>query len=1149
VVKQMLEDSSRLKPGGVRSTVSVLFADLSGFTPFSESRAPEEVMEVLNEAFSGLTEVVFKHHGTLDKFIGDCVMAFYGAPMASGNDAINAVRSALEMRRIFGELKAKWGDAGPQLGLAIGINSGEAIVGNVGSNRRMEYTVIGDTVNVAARLMEAARGDILCDVATFNASSGRVAFEARPAVRVKGREGLVEIFQPIGASIESGEIVGRVAERQMLRDRLDVLARSNVGGVVILEGEPGIGKSRLVADAIEQAVAKGVRTMIAAGDSIERSTPYHLCGALIDNLLSIREHGARDEAEHTVRRLLESNPRLLQFASLLNPVLRLSLPGTEASESVTPRGRADLTRELLVHLFQSTAGSAPTVLVLEDAQWLDSASWAFAEALSRKMPELLMVIATRVLSREEQPEELTRLTAKTSTQVVHLEALGPDEGRALVCRRMRARVLSEPVARLIRDRTEGHPFFIEELVYALADRGLVNVEDGVCRLTTMATTIDSVHLPDTVQVVVASRIDRLSVECQLTIKVASVFGRTFGLDGLRAAYPIPIALEELTRHVNTLVEHRLVQLASPQPLAYEFKHAITQEVAYGLLPYQERRRLHAAAAAWYEEQHRGEDWAPIYPLLAHHWSRAEEVPRAISHLERAGDQALRRHANEEALRFFSEAVDIDERLGPVASSDEPITLGPRHIVAARDASRAGWACRLGEASTNLSRWNQGSRHFRNALALAGFPLPASDRDFVRSIAAGISVQCARRLGLKLFRPATGGAAVLLQDAVKAFQRLGTISYQEGQVTAVVHALISALNLAEQLGPGQEFALVCADVGNVLGLVPLPRLSRVYQRMAFRIADQVDDRVIAARIRARAALFRLGIGEWEACRDLETAMALCDEIGDSYLWEENAAIRARAAQLRGDFRLAARLGAEVRARATANRSVPHEIWGIAAESWASLHLGRHQYVLQQAQAGLRLLSSGTTGDQVATLDFLGATALAHLGRGDLAEAHHTGEQLMEAMRRVPRPGYFAALGISAAVETGLAIWEAHGASARGIQASRHVQQALSRLDRYVRVSPPARARALLWRGCAEWLQGRSAKATRSWRLCLDESERFALPYELARAHYELGRRLDKIGARRAHLVRAETEFRRMRADAELKRVAAALADRDAPAHGT
>ncbi len=168
VVQQILADTSRLRLGGVRSRVTVLFADLSGFTPFSETRPPEAVMEVLNQAFTRLTEVVFRHHGTLDKFIGDCVMAFYGAPLAEGNDALNAVRSALEMRTVFNELKAQWDDGRASLGLAIGINTGEAIVGNVGSDRRMEYTVIGDTVNVAARLQDkAVAGQILIGEATF----------------------------------------------------------------------------------------------------------------------------------------------------------------------------------------------------------------------------------------------------------------------------------------------------------------------------------------------------------------------------------------------------------------------------------------------------------------------------------------------------------------------------------------------------------------------------------------------------------------------------------------------------------------------------------------------------------------------------------------------------------------------------------------------------------------------------------------------------------------------------------------------------------------------------------------------------------------------------------------------------------------------
>jgi adenylate cyclase len=202
VVKQMLEDSSRLRPGGVRSTVSVLFADLSGFTPFSESRSPEEVMEVLNEAFSGLTEVVFKHHGTLDKFIGDCIMAFFGAPVPIGNDAVNAVEAALEMRRTFAELKKKWGEAGPQLGLAIGINSGEAIVGNVGSSRRMEYTVIGDTVNAAARLQDKAEaGQILIGEDTYRkavAEMGDDLVTKTPLeMPVKGREKPLTVYDVV----------------------------------------------------------------------------------------------------------------------------------------------------------------------------------------------------------------------------------------------------------------------------------------------------------------------------------------------------------------------------------------------------------------------------------------------------------------------------------------------------------------------------------------------------------------------------------------------------------------------------------------------------------------------------------------------------------------------------------------------------------------------------------------------------------------------------------------------------------------------------------------------------------------------------------------------------------------------------------------
>jgi class 3 adenylate cyclase/CheY-like chemotaxis protein len=202
VVQQILADASRLRLGGVRSQVTVLFADLAGFTPFSEGRAPEAVMEVLNQTFTRLTEIVFKYNGTLDKFIGDCLMAFYGAPIATGHDALDAVHSALEMRAVFNELKTQWDDGRASLGLAIGINTGEAIVGNVGSDRRMEYTVIGDTVNVAARLQDrATAGQILIGEATFAQIQAEVGdllvHRLLKDIALKGREQVLAVHEVI----------------------------------------------------------------------------------------------------------------------------------------------------------------------------------------------------------------------------------------------------------------------------------------------------------------------------------------------------------------------------------------------------------------------------------------------------------------------------------------------------------------------------------------------------------------------------------------------------------------------------------------------------------------------------------------------------------------------------------------------------------------------------------------------------------------------------------------------------------------------------------------------------------------------------------------------------------------------------------------
>ena len=1110
--------------------VSVLFINLGRL-----ECGDDEALAQLQCAVVAVQTATYRYGGSINQLVADdkgtVVVCGWGLALhAHADDPVRAVRAAFELRSHLKEL----GIDG-----AFGLATGEVFTGLRGNPQRCEYAMIGDVVNVAARLMHAAGDGILCDLASCEGAATRFQFEALEAIAVKGRQRPVPVFRPISVSTGGPtDIVGRVLERRALRERLETLVRENRGGVVILEGDAGIGKSRLVADGLERAVARGARAIVAAGDDIERSAPYHVWRKVFANLLGFEEMDGREGVERRVLALLESHSELLPFAPLLNPVIGLNLPETERSRLVPPRGRFVLTRDLLVQLFQSTTGGHPTLLVLEEAHWFDSASWALALGIQRAVRGILLLIAMRPVSQAERPPELVELSALEDTLLLKLDGLTPDETGTLACQRLRARVLSEPVARLIRDKAEGHPFFAEELVHALRDRGLVEIDGGVCRFTAAAD--QSVELPSAVQVVVNSRIDQLTVPQQLTLKVASVLGRTFDLTILGAIYPISVEETDLSGHLQALIERDLIHFSTPEPArAYLFKHAITQEVAYGLLTYELRRRLHAAVASWYERQHTA-DLARFYPLLAHHWGRAEVADRALFYLDKAGEQAVSRYANEEAAGFFDEALQLDAKLEPQLASDAPVDLGRNHLVSGRDLRRFRWHRRLGDACLNLGRWAEGQRHFEEAFSLTGYPLPVSDRRYAIGLGAQVMVQCVRRLGPRAKWRSSAEAREVLREMVLAYQRVGSNKYLHDQLVPVIYTLVAALNLAERMGPTAEFGLVCADVGNVLGLVPVRRLGRAYHRRARETGAGLNDPVASARIMARTAVGRLGLGEWAACDDLEVFMAACDRIGDSYLWEESAAVRARAAHLRGEFELAARLGAEIRKRAAATGSLGHEIWGVDSEVWAALFLGHHDAALELADTGLRLLAKSTPIDRLAKLDFLGASALVHLRRHEWSRAQDAADRIAAEMAKAPRLGYFAVLGLSAAAETFLALWEAAATSSGASTVEAQALRLCHQVERYARVHPPAKARALLLRGCAESLQGRPQAATAAWQRCLMEAERYTLPFETARAHFEIGRRLPAGDAERgAHLALADAGFRQLNAAAEVKRVAEAL----------
>jgi class 3 adenylate cyclase/tetratricopeptide (TPR) repeat protein len=1103
--------------------VSVLFVRLDAL----DASVPENT-DQLQRAVVALQTSVYRYGGAINQLLADdngivAVCGWGFALHAHTDDEVRAVRTALELRRDLHEIGVS---------ASFGLATGEVFTGLRGSRQRCEYAMIGDVVNIAARLMQASAGDILCDLSSCEGASKRIEFEALLPIRVKGREQPVGVFRPIQMSASrTSELVGRVQESRAMRDRLEALAGGS-GGVIILEGDAGIGKSRLVADLLNQAVARGVRAIVADGDEIERSTPYYPWRAVFDNLLGYDDRQGRSSLERRVLELLQSETRLLPFTPLVNPVLRLNFPETEWSERVPPRGRAVLTRDLLVHVFRCTTRQRATLLVLEDAHWFDSTSWELAEGIARALPELLVLIATRSMTQDEKPAELVRLSGRERALLLRLDGLSPDETRALVCQRLRARALSEAVARLIGENAEGHPFFAEELAHALRDRGLVELDRGVCRFTAAAER-QPVQLPNTVQVVVKSRIDQLTVPQQLTIKVASVLGRSFDLASLRAVYPIAADEPGLQNHLQALIERDHIRVSGQDSPTYVFKHAITQEVSYSLLPFALRRQLHAAVATESERQH-ADDLTRAYPLLAYHWSRAENPERALFYLEKAGEKALGRHASEEARRFFREAIEIDERAADAIIHGEPRLIG-RRLVSASDVRRIRWYRRLGDALINLGRWDEGRACFEQALKLVGQALPASHRAWTLGFGGQLLSQCARRLSPRRLRPRSDSPDLLL-EAVSAYARVGAIAYHlNDRMIQVLYCLIGAMNLAEQLPPTPEFALVCTDVGNTLGLASLRRLARVYHGLATQTAARLDDPGIATRIRARMAIYHLGVGNWDSCRHLEAAMSLCDQIGDTYVWEENAAIRARAAHLLGEFDLAARLGAEIRTRARTTGSLIHEVWGFGAEAWGVLYQGHPEAALELADRGLHLVVTGAATDPSAVLDFHGVKALAHLHRGDLDHAWLATRRLIEVMAKAPRPRYFALMYLNAAAEVCLARWEAKRTSTDVDEAARIARQLCRDIGRYARINLSAQARSLLVRGSVEWLAGRDKSAHATWRRGLIEAERLSLPYEIARIHEEIGQHCGPADPSRwRHLAQAVEGFRRLNVASDLKR---------------
>ncbi len=593
--------------------VTILFINLPELSHNTSLETAHSTMRLIQQ-------LVYRFEGSLNKISQDdkgvMIDAAFGLPpLAHGDDPVRGVQSAMMIRN---ELQARG------LKGSIGLTTGRVFCGLVGTDRRREYTFLGNSVNLAGRLMSLALQQenmiardgiaVLCDRSTYEAAKNRAEFEALPPQRVKGRNELVDLFYPLRekkAVRSKTDLIGRKEEKALLVNAIQELQRGTQFQAIILHGEAGIGKSRLMDELARQAEASQVQFFSGAGDTVEKNNPYFAWRSVFNQLFEIEEFTNKskltDDDRSTIldmvlEKLRAVDPEILRYAPLLNVVLPISIPENEFTSAMTGEVRGGNIRDLLVLLLQEEAKQAGILITLEDLHWLDSASWTLLGDVYQKVRPLLLAVNTRPLSRPVQPQ-FKELAEHAETRFIKLDMLSLEDVEQLVCQRLGVRSVPSEVGRLIRSKSEGHPFFAEELAYALRDSKVLIIDGDQSRLAPGIKDLDSVTLPDNLEAAITSRIDGLTPSQQLTLKVASVIGRIFAFRVLQAIHPIEADKLELNQYLDTLTRLSLTLIESETPdLAYLFKHAMTQEVAYNLMLYSQRRQLHQAVAEWIEIQ-------------------------------------------------------------------------------------------------------------------------------------------------------------------------------------------------------------------------------------------------------------------------------------------------------------------------------------------------------------------------------------------------------------------------------------------------------------------------------------------------------------------------------------------------------------------
>jgi class 3 adenylate cyclase/tetratricopeptide (TPR) repeat protein len=659
-----------MKKESERRIATVMFADISGFTAMSEKMDPEEVTMLMNECFEMMNSIIERNEGVVDKYIGDCAMVLFGVPTAIENAPHKAINTAIEIRNGFVELNKKKALPSP-LGVHIGINTGNVLSGLVGAGDKKDFTVMGDTVNLASRLESAAEiGQIYIGPETYQAARNDFEFKEHKPINLKGKEKPVPVYEVISEEEKihqrlttdrmiQSEMVGRAEELNLLINQISKAQKGN-GSIVNVIGEAGIGKSRLIAELKNREDVKEAMILEGRALSIGRTLSFYPIIEILKQFTGITEDDSETDQQNKLKNTIKQiHPHEAEeifpfVASLMG--MKLAGPAAERVKGIEGEALEKLIFKNLRELIIKSAEQTTLIFIIEDLHWADTSSIDLISSLS-KLVENRRIVFLNVFRPhyEETGDKLDAYLKENHPELyseISVNRLDTAQSDTLIDNLLKIEGLPAAIRDQIKKQSEGNPFFIEEVIRSFLDQGIIERKGNQYVITDK---IGNAIIPNTIQELLMSRIDRLDEDTKSLLKAASVIGRNFFH---KLIAQVSDNVKEIDDKLDYLQEIQLVrQGRRSDEVEYLFKHALAQEVTYDSILLQKRKELHLRVGQAIESIFT-DSLNEFYGVLAYHFNLAEDLDKTEEYMEKAGEEAMKASASSEAMMFYIKAIEL-----------------------------------------------------------------------------------------------------------------------------------------------------------------------------------------------------------------------------------------------------------------------------------------------------------------------------------------------------------------------------------------------------------------------------------------------------------------------------------------------------------